>query len=124
MTHNEQYATICSWINSYENPDAVMSFRKYVDNTQLPDEMKEQLQLQINCRVAHLNNEPYFHHIDGEFYLMNENGAVRMFTSFGALVVSIVLKLRGFKVKMMPGDFYKVALHEVIPVENFEVVKP
>lgn len=125
MTHNEQYTKITEWINSFDNADALGAFRKYVDNTDLPKEMQDQLHLQINCRIAHLKREPYFHHVDGEFYLMDEKGNVRIFnTSFGAFVITVFLNLRGLKVKMIHGKLYKVALQEVIPVENFEVVKP
>lgn len=104
------YMHVSSWIKSYRNKESLNHMRRFIDNSQQPDDIKELLQKEIDLRLIRLNSWPVFAE-EGERYLLDENNQPKIFTTrFAAICKLAELNLKGYNAELKPGAvFYRIA---------------
>lgn len=116
------YTRVSSWIRSYRNPDALDWVRRFVDNSNEPVEIKEQLYREIDYKETRLLQMPGFTKVADGTFLSDEKGQPRVYaTRFGAVCKLAELALKGYDVELKEfGTQYRIALNNPQP-ENTTV---
>jgi len=123
METNKFYEHVSSWINSYTNPEALEWLRRFVNNSFQSQAVKEQLHREIDWKIAGLRNRPAFGEVNGDTFLVDEQGHPRVYTTrFSAICKLAELKMKGYEAELRPGDvFYRIALQHPRPDEAVAV---
>lgn len=120
MKENIFYNRVSSWIRSYRNPEALEWLRRFVDNSNEPAEVKLQLYREINYKETRLRQMPGFTVNNGNTYLADDKGSVRVYaTRFGAVCKLAELALKGFEVELeQTGTQFRITLSAPAPVNG------
>ena len=115
------YRHVSSWISSYRDPDALEWLRRFVNSSQQPIAVKQKLQDEIDRKADHLRNRPAWTLHNGEYYLADDHGHPRVYTTrFSAVCKVAELKLKGYSVELKPGSaFYRIIAHQPAPVGEY-----
>jgi hypothetical protein len=124
METNKFYEHVSSWINSYQNPEALEWLRRFVNNSFQSQAVKEQLHREIDWKIAGLRNRPAFGEVGSDTFLVDELGNPRVYTTrFSAICKLAELKMKGYDAELRPGDvFYRIALQNENPVDEVVAV--
>jgi len=122
MKENIFYNRVSSWIRSYRNPEALDWVRRFVDNSNEPVNIKEQLYREIDYKETRLRQMPGFTVWAGNTYLADENGQPRVYaTRFGAVCKLAELALKGYDVELeQNGTQFRITLTQPAPVNSME----
>lgn len=114
------YDHVSSWIKGYHSADGLHYLRRFVNNSHEPVQVKEQLHREIDFKYASLNNLPYFCNTNGSYYLCDDAGHPRIYTTrFAAICKVAELKLKGYNAMLQPGEvFYRIALEDAAPMNQ------
>jgi len=120
MEPNKFYAHVSSWIKSYRNPEALHWLRKFINSSGQPHEIIDKLHEEIDWKVAGLKQRPAFTKKNGDHYLVDEEGHLKVFTTrFSAVCKVAELKMKGYEVELKPGNvFYRIILTEPAPIDD------
>lgn len=123
MEPNKFYMHVSSWIKSYRSPDALFWLRKFINNSGQPWEIKEKLHHEIDLKISGLKNMPSFALKNGDYYLVDDEGHAKVFTTrFSAVCKLAELKMKGYEAALQPGSvFYRIRLTEPAPIEWLSV---
>lgn len=119
MEPNRFYTHVSSWIKSYRNPEALHWLRKFINNSGQPLEVREKLHAEIDLKVSGLKHKPAFAMKNGEYFLVDNEGHQKVFTTrFSAVCKVAELKMKGYEAELHPGTvFYRIKLTEPAPME-------
>ena len=124
MEQNKFYEHVSSWINSYQNLEALEWLRRFVNNSFQSQAVKEQLHREIDWKIAGLRNRPAFSEVGDSTYLVDDMGHPRVYTTrFSAICKLAELKMKGYDAELRAGDvFYRIVLQTETPVDEVVAV--
>ncbi|MEZ5018371.1 MAG: hypothetical protein R2800_15025 [Flavipsychrobacter sp.] len=124
MMNNEMYyEQVKRWIDSYRDAGPLSWLRRFVDNSQQPEEVKQRLYREIDRKIACLNKTPWFAKWNDDIrYLMDQNGYPEVFTTrYSAVNKIIQLRKYGFDVRLIKGSaFFRIQLIQSAPIDEHQ----
>jgi hypothetical protein len=120
MEANKFYNHVSSWIKSYRNAEALHWLRKFINNSQQPEAIKDKLHAEIDWKIEGLKQKPAFAMNNGTCYLADDEGHPKVFTTrFSAVCKVAELKMKGYEAELKPGSvFYRIKLTQPAPMEE------
>jgi len=121
MEQNNFYRHVSSWISSYRDPDALEWLRKFVNSSLQPVTVKNRLHREIDMKAARLRDRPVFTERNGEYFLADDHGHPRLYTTrFSAVCKVAELKLKGYPAELKTGSaFYRISVHQPAPIGEY-----
>lgn len=127
MSTNIFFNHVSSWIDSYYNADSMEWLRRFIDNSQQPDDIKSKLQGLVDKRQAVIKGTPYFKPFDGKSILMDtalkNTDHPKLFTSrYRALCEVTKLRLAGYDAAVDDNKtFFRVKL---LSASTINIIEP
>lgn len=123
MEKNMFYQHVSSWIDSYYNADALQWLRRFINNSQQPEPVKERLHREVDRKMASLTNMPFFGKYDDMQVLMDKHCHPVIFTTRYAATNKVVqLRVMGYDVRLLEGNaFYRIQLVQPAPISSLSI---
>jgi hypothetical protein len=114
------YHHVSGWIESYYNAEALEWLRRFVNNSNQRQEIKDSLGREIDRKIAALTDMPFFSTYDDMQLLMDEQGHPQIFTTrYAAMSKVAQLRIMGFDARLLEGGvFFRIQLVQPAPI-NF-----
>lgn len=127
-TSNAFYKHVSSWIDGYYNAESLEWLRRFVDNSDQPEDIKKALNKEIDLKVAYITGTPAFSVTNGKTYLVDKHGNADVITThYAAMNKKAQLDKLGYITELeSTGTFYKIVLNgkHTMTIDSVELKTP